>query len=122
MMRRFLMVLAVLAIGGLMAAPAQAGGSTGTKNGTKVPVRFKNIGTQPVQVNAQSGSTASGGAALPQSGFYQADVKPGGFTASAKGLTNLITKTYQGTASKSPIYLYVQADDTATTITVAPPF
>ena len=121
MSRRFLMVLAVLAIAGLVTAPAQAG-NTGTKNGTKVQVRFKNIGTQPVQVNAQAGSTASGGAALPQSGFYQADVKPGAFTASAKGLTNLITKTYQGTASKSPIYLYVQADDTATTITVAPPF
>jgi hypothetical protein len=122
MIRKSLSVGAILAIGMLVAMPAQAGGTSGTKNGTKVPVRFKNIGAQPVQVNAQSGSTASGGAAVPQNGFYQADVKPGAFTAVAKGLNNLIAKSYQGTANKAPIYLYVEADNTATTITVAPPF
>lgn len=119
MIRKALSVGAILAICMLVAIPAQAGG---TRTSTKVPVRFKNIGAQPVQVNAQSGSTASGGAAVPQNGFYQADVKPGAFTAVAKGLNNLIAKSYQGSANKAPIYLYVEADNTATTITVAPPF
>jgi len=126
----FLMMAALIACGAAVASPAHAGqngvarpgkGGNGSSS-TKIPVRFKNIGAQPVQVNAQAGSTSSGGPALPQSGFYQADVPPGGFTASAKGVDNLITQTYQGTASKSPIYLYVQADDKATTITVAPAF
>jgi hypothetical protein len=122
MIRRFSIVFAVLAIGLAVAAPAHAGGRTGKSTAKKVGIRFKNIGAQPVQVNAQSGSSASGGVPLAQNGFYQADVGTGTFTAVAKGLTNLITKTYQGSASSSPVYLYVEADNTATTITVAPPF
>lgn len=128
MVRTCLMIATLMAFGAVVAAPAHAGQNVlvrpgkGGNGSTRIPVRFRNVGAQPVQVNAQAGSTASGGAALSQGGFYQADVPPGAFTASAKGLNNLITKTYQGTASKNPIYLTVEADNTATTITVVPAF
>lgn len=130
MVRTCLMIVALMASAAVVASPAHAGQNNVVRPGkggngstsTRIPVRFKNIRAQTVQVNAQSGSTASGGVALPQGGFYQADVSPGGFTATAKGLDNLITKTYQGSASKSPIYLTVEADENATTITVVPAF
>lgn len=118
MIRRFSLAIAVLAIGSVLATSAHAGG---TRN-TKVSVRFKNIGAQAVVVNATSGLGTSGGTALAQNGSFQTNVKPGAFTAYATGGTNAITKTYPGTAVKSTIYLFVEADNTATTITLAPPF
>ena len=118
------MVAAVFAIGLLGALPAHAGGTTrsGTKGGKQIAVRFKNIRAQPVQVNAQSGSNASGGVALPQNGTTSVNVGQGTFTAIAKGFSNNITRFYRGSASGSTIYLHVEADADATTITVAPPF
>lgn len=121
MIRRSLMVVAFLAVGALVAVPAQAG-EPGVKS-RKVPIRFKNIGVQPVLVNAKGGSgNTGGGVALSQNGVYKSDLKAGAFTAYATGLTNQISNTLQGTANKNPIYLFVEADATATTITVAPPF
>lgn len=117
MIRRFLLVAMALALVGFVGAPAQAGGAPRTK---KVPIRFKNIGVQPVIVNAQSPNTG-GGVALSQNGVFKGDVNSGAYTAYATGSTNGISKTLRGT-STSPIYLFVEADNTATTITVAPPF
>lgn len=117
MIRRFLLVAMALAFVGFVGAPAQAGSPTRTK---KVPIRFKNIGVQPVIVNAQSPNTG-GGAALAQNGVFNGSVNSGAYTAFATGATNAITKSLRGT-STTPIYLFVEADNTATTITVAPPF
>lgn len=48
MIRKILMVVAVVAIGAVVAAPAQAGGSTGTKK--VATMRVKNFTTAPVGV------------------------------------------------------------------------
>lgn len=117
MIRRFLLVALALAFVGFVGAPAQAGGTTRTK---KVPIRFKNIGAQTVIVNAQFPNTG-GGVALSQNGVFNGQVNSGAYAAYATGSTNRITKTLKGT-STSAIYLFVEADNTATTITVAPPF
>ena len=116
MIRRCLLVAMALASVGFVGAPAQAG----APRPKKVPIRFKNIGAQPVIVNAQTPNTG-GGVALAQNSVYKGDVNAGAYTAYATGATNKITKSLKGT-STSPIYLFVEADNTATTITVAPPF
>ena len=46
MIRKILMIVAVVAIGAVVAAPAQAGGSTGTKK--VATMRVKNFTTAPV--------------------------------------------------------------------------
>jgi len=117
---RLFMVVAVLAIGMIVSSPAQAGSPTNTK---KVTIKFKNIRTQPVVINAKgAGGNTGGGVALAQNGVFSGSLKPGAFTAYATGVTNVITKTLAGNASSAPVYLYVEADNTTTTITVAPPF
>ena len=119
MIRRSLMVVAVLAIGMIVSSSAQAG----APSSPKVAIKFKNIGTQPVVVNARgTGGNTGGGVALAQNGIYRGSLKQGAFTAYATGVTNGITKTLAGNARSAPIYLFVEANNTATTITVAPPF
>lgn len=115
---RLFMVVAIVAIGMIVSSPAQAGSPT-----KKVTIKFKNIRDQPVVVNAKgTGGNTGGGVALAQNGVFSGSLKPGAFTAYATGVNNVITKTLAGKASSAPIYLFVEADNTTTTITVAPPF
>jgi hypothetical protein len=111
------MVVAIVAIGMIVSSPAQAGSPT-----KKVTIKFKNIRTQPVVINAKGTGGNTGGVALAQNGIFSSSLKPGAFTAYATGVNNVITKTLAGKASSAPIYLFVEADNTTTTITVAPPF
>ena len=114
---RLFMVVAIVAIGMIVSSPAQAGSPT-----KKVTIKFKNIRDQPVVVNTKGTGGNTGGVALAQNGIFSSSLKPGAFTAYATGVNNVITKTLAGKASSAPIYLFVEADNTTTTITVAPPF
>ena len=115
------LMVAVAAIGLMVTSQAQAGGTKGKKN---VSVLIKNIGAETVQVNAASGPSVSltGGATLAVSNQKQFTVKSGQFSAIVQGVIGGRVKSNLFNASSAPVYLYAEADATAATITVGPPF
>ena len=117
------LMVAVAAIGVMVCAQAQAG-AAGTKGKKNVSVLIKNIGAETVQVNAASGPSVSltGGATLAVSNQKQFTVKSGQFSAIVQGVIGGRVKSNLFNASSAPVYLYAEADATAATITVGPPF
>lgn len=117
------LMVAVAAIGVMVSAQAQAG-AAGTKGKKNVSVLIKNIGAETVQVNAASGPSVSltGGATLAVSNQKQFTVKSGQFSAIVQGVIGGRVKSNLFNASSAPVYLYAEADATAATITVGPPF
>ena len=118
------LVVAVAAIGLICSAQAHAGGTAGTKGKKNVSVLIKNIGAETVQVNAASGPSVSltGGTTLAVSNQKQFTVKSGQFSAIVRGVVGGRVKSNLFNASSAPVYLYAEADATAATLTVAPPF
>mgnify|MGYP006278227787 CR=1 FL=1 len=122
MLRHLFMALAVSC---MLSVPAVAGGPGSTGS---IAVRIKNVGAQPVGVNAKSGVVApadliSGGRVLASNGISQFQVKPGTFTAGAAkaGTPLLVNKVRQfSTNSFKTIYLQAQQDGKTATIVGAP--
>lgn len=122
-MIRSLASLAVLATIAAVSAPALAGGGGGT-----IPVRMKNVGVDPVAVNAVSGSATqeqlqSGARVIAANGIAQFKVRKGGFTAVAADPNAPLTVNKVrnfSTRNFKTIYLYAQQDTTTATLVGAP--
>lgn len=126
-MSRRSLVAASVALLFAVAVPAFAGGGSGGSKGS-IPVRIKNVGVDPVGVNAISGSASvetltSGARVLSANGIAQFGVKKGNFTAVAADPNDpLVTNKVRNFSTRDfkTIYLYAQQDGTAATLVGAP--
>jgi hypothetical protein len=127
MTKKSILCLAVVALAALFAIPAVAGGGGGGSKGN-VPVRIKNVGLDPVAVNAVSGSASTqqlfqGARVVSANGVTQFSVKSGAFTAVAADPDQplVVNKVRSfNTRNFSTIYLQAQQDTTAATLVGAP--
>ncbi len=122
MSRAKALFVATLVVAVMFAVPVFAGG------GANIPVRMKNVGVDPVAVNAKSGNATQqqliqSATALAANGIAQFKVKKGAFTAIAADpdapevvnrVRNFSTRTFK------TIYLYAQQDLTTATLVGAP--
>jgi hypothetical protein len=123
------LVAAVAAVALAVSVPVLAGGGGGGgSKGGNIPVRMKNVGSQPVAVNSVSGSaslqTLIGGArTVAANGISQFNVKKGSFSSLAADPNNpqAVNKVRNfSTREFKTIYLYAQQDTTAATLVGAP--
>jgi hypothetical protein len=104
------------------AVPVFAGG------GANIPVRIKNVGFDPVGVNAKSGSATQqqlqqGAVVVASNGIAQFNVKAGAFTAVAADpdAPTVVNKVRNfNTRQFKTIYLWAQQDYTTATLVGAP--
>jgi hypothetical protein len=123
-MIRNLAGMALLATIAASSLPVFAGGG----GGANVPVRIKNVGVDPVGVNALSGSPTqsqllNGARTIAANGVAQFRVRKGAFTAaaadpSAPQVTNNVRRF--NTRNFKTIYLYAAQDTTMATMLGAP--
>ncbi len=113
-----------LAFAVAISVPVFAGGG----GGSKVAIRMKNVGVDPVAVNSRSGHATqqqliNGARVLAANGIAQFQVNPGTFTAAAADpnafeFVNRV-RTFQ-TRTHRVIYLWAQQDFTTATLVGAP--
>jgi hypothetical protein len=126
-MIRNLLCVAVLAAVASASVPVIAGGGAGGSKGG-VAVRMKNVGVDPVAVNAVSGSATvsqivNSAKIIGANGVAQFSVKSGAFTAVAADPTApLVANSVRSfnTRNFKTVYLYAQQDGTAATLVGAP--
>jgi len=126
-MIRKLICVAVLAAAASISMPAFAGGGGGGSKGG-VAVKMKNVGVQPVAVNAVSGSATvnqiiSSAQTVAANGVATFSVRQGAFTAVAASPTApLVANRVRSfnTRNFKTVYLYAQQDGTAATLVGAP--
>lgn len=117
--------LLVAAVALACSVPVLAG-ETGT--GGNIPVRMKNVGSQPVAVNSVTGSASlqtliNGARTVAANGISQFNVKKGSFSSLAAnpGNPQAVNKTRTfSTREFSVIYLYAQQDTATATLVGAP--
>lgn len=122
MLRTHSLSLAVLTVA-LSASVALAGGNGSTKANLQ-SVRIKNVGSQPVLVDAKNGASTNVNQSrtVPQNGVVQFRLKK----IASQALAADVTKTAQGTLDYSfPrsqfVYLEASTNGTVATMTYAPP-
>ena len=128
MLRRSLVAAASAALLLAVSVPVFAGGNGGGGSKGGIPVRIKNVGVDPVGVNAISGSASAqtltqGARTLAANGVAQFGVKKGTFTAVAADPNDPLTTNKVrsfSTRDFKTIYLYAQQDGTAATLVGAP--
>ena len=126
-MIRNLLCVAVLAAVASASVPVIAGGGAGGSKGG-VAVRMKNVGVDPVAVNAVSGSATvsqivNSAKIVGANGVFQFSVKSGAFTAvAADPSAPLFANSVRSfnTRSFKTVYLYAQQDGSAATLVGAP--
>jgi hypothetical protein len=126
-MIRKLFGLAVLAAVASVSLPVVAGGGSAGSKGN-VAVRMKNVGVNPVAVNAVSGSKTlsqivNTAQTVAANGVAQFSVKAGAFTAvAADPSAPLVANSVRSfnTRSFKTVYLYAQQDGSAATLVGAP--
>ena len=124
MSHRSLLVAAAAAVAIACSVPVLAGGGAGGN----IPVRMKNVGSQPVAVNSVTGSASlqsliNGARTLTANGISQFGVKKGSFSSLAADPNNpqAVNKTRSfSTRNFKTIYLYAQQDTTTATLVGAP--
>jgi hypothetical protein len=127
MIKKAVFSLAFIALAAMVAVPAVAGGGGGGSKGS-VPVRIKNVGIDPVAVNAVSGSATTqqlfqGARVVSANGVTQFSVQSGPFTAVAADPDQpLVINRVRSfnTRSFKTIYLWAEQDTTAATLVGAP--
>ncbi len=126
-MIRNLLCVAVLAAVASASVPVIAGGGGGGSKGG-VAVRMKNVGVNPVAVNAVSGSQTvsqivNTARTVGANGVAQFSVRSGAFTAvAADPSAPLVANSVRSfnTRSFKTVYLYAQQDGSAATLVGAP--
>lgn len=124
MIRRSILALAIAALAFSADAALAGGGRGGSSKGNTQSVRIKNIGTQPVLVNAKNGSAtgAAGAKTVSQNGVAQFRVKKVASQAFASDVSQTISDTLNYSFPRSQVvYLEALADGTSATVTFAPP-
>lgn len=124
MSHRSLLVAAVAAVALACSVPVLAGGGSAGN----IPVRMKNVGSQPVAVNSVTGSASlqtliNGARTVAANGISQFNVKKGSFSSLAAnpGNPQAVNKTRTfSTREFSVIYLYAQQDTATATLVGAP--
>jgi hypothetical protein len=123
MIRSSLLTLAVVALAFSADAALAGGGRGGNSKANKQSVRIKNIGTQPVLVNAANGTVSAAGAKqVGQNGVAQFRLKKVPSQAFASDVAQTVPQTLNYTfRDRQVVYLEAAADGTVTTLTFAPP-
>lgn len=124
MSHRSFLVAAVAAVALACSVPVLAGGGSGGN----IPVRMKNVGSQPVAVNSVTGSASlqtliNGARTVAANGISQFNVKKGNFSSLAANPSNpqAVNKTRTfSTREFKTIYLYAQQDTATATLVGAP--
>ncbi len=115
-------ILAAFTVALAFAVPVFAGG------GANIAIRMKNVGFDPVGVNAKSGNATQqqlqqGAKVLAPNGIAQFMVKAGAFTAVAADpdFPEIVNKVRNfNTRTHKTIYLWAQQDYTTATLVGAP--
>jgi len=125
MMIRSVATLSLIAVLAAVSVPAVAGGGGGAAS--NVAVRMKNVGTDPVAVNARSGNATitqlqNTARTIAANGVAQFTVKKGAFRSIAADPDNTSINSVRSfqTRNNKVIYLYAQQDTAAATLVGAP--
>jgi hypothetical protein len=118
------LTLTALALVVTIAVPVFAGGGSAST----IPIRMKNVGFQPVAVNAVAGNATpeqlfAGAKAVAPNGIAQFKVKAGAFTAVAADpdFPDFVNKVRNFSTRKyKTIYLWAQQDTETATLVGAP--
>lgn len=127
MIKKTVFSLAVLFLAAVVAIPAVAGGGGSGSKGN-IPVRIKNVGVDPVAVNAVSGSASTqslfqGARVVGANGVTQFSVRSGAFTAVAADPDQalVVNKVRSfNTRNFKTVYLWAQQDTVDATLVGAP--
>jgi hypothetical protein len=124
MIRSFSLALAVAALAFATDAAFAGGRSGGSSKSNNQYVRIKNIGSQPVLVNAKTGAAtgAAGAKTVNQNGVAQFTTKKVASQAWAANTAQTVTKTLDYTFPGSQyVYLTAETDNSTTSLTFSPP-